>query len=239
MTTQYRDVRVEDGTSMRVFVARPARASKHPGVIVLQEAFGVNAHIRDVAERFAREGYLAVAPELFHRTAPGFESGYGDFSIVKPHMDAMTVPAMSADLRAAHHWLMGEGDVGPGRSTAVGFCMGGRAAFLANLILPLAGSVSFYGGSIAKWGLLERAPELHAPQLFFWGGLDKDIPTEQHRAIDDTLKAVGKPFVTVEFSDAQHGFHCDQRSDYNPDAAAETWALTLAFLERRVGERNA
>jgi carboxymethylenebutenolidase len=235
MTAQYRDVRVDDGTSMRLYVARPARAGKHAGVLVLQEAFGVNAHIRDVTERFAREGYLAVAPELFHRTAPGFDVGYNDFTIVRPHMEAMTVASVTADLRAAHHWLVTEGDADPARTAAVGFCMGGRMAFLANLVLPLAASVSFYGGGILRWGLLERVSEIHAPQMFFWGGLDKDIPTDQHRAIDDAMKAAGKPYATVEFSDAQHGFHCDQRPAYNPDAAAEAWALTLAFLKRRLG----
>jgi len=150
-------------------------------------------------------------------------------------MDALTAATMSADLRAAHHWLVTEGEVAADRVAAVGFCMGGRAAFLANLVLQLGASVSFYGGGIARWGLLERVSELHARQLFFWGGLDQDIPVEQHRAIDDALKAAGKAFVTVEFSDALHGFHCDQRSAYKPDAAAEAWALTLGFLEQQLG----
>src|SRR4051794_17024179 len=126
MDTQYREVAVEDGTRMRMFVARPPRSGMHPGILVLQEAFGVNDHIRDVAGRFAREGYLAVAPELFHRTAPGFEAGYDDFSVVKPHMDALTIPGMTADLKAAHQWLTTEGEVEPPRVGVAGFCMGGR-----------------------------------------------------------------------------------------------------------------
>ncbi|MBI4501487.1 MAG: dienelactone hydrolase family protein [Gemmatimonadetes bacterium] len=231
---KYRDVMVEDGTTMRLVVARPPRAGRHPGIIVLQEAFGVNSHIREVTQRFAREGFLAVAPELFHRTAAGFETGYGDVSVVKPHMDALTVDGMSADIRAAHRWLVSEGEVDPARVAAVGYCLGGRAAFLANVVLPLAAAVSYYGGGVAAAGLLERVRELHAPHLFFWGGLDKHIPPEQHRAIDDALRAAGKPFVTVEFSDADHGFNCNERSQYQPDAAAQAWELTKAFLGRHL-----
>src|ERR1051326_701952 len=175
---KYRDVKVDDGTTMRLYVARPPRAGRHPGILVLQEAFGVNPHIRDVPERFAREGFLAVAPEMFHRTAPGFETGYDDFSVVRPHMDALTVTGMSADLQAAHRWLISEGEVDPARVAAVGYCMGGSVAFLANLVLPLAASVCYYGGRIAQWGLLPRAAEAHGPQLMCWGGRDKGIPPE-------------------------------------------------------------
>jgi carboxymethylenebutenolidase len=231
---KYRDVPVEDGTTMRLYVARPPRPGRHPGLMVLQEAFGVNSHIRDVTQRFAREGFLAVAPELFHRTAPGFESGYDDFSVVRPHMDALTVEGMSVDLRAAHGWLVSEGDVEAERIAAVGYCMGGRAAFLANLVLPLAASVCYYGGSIAKTGLLDRVAEAHGQQLMCWGGRDKGIPPEQHRAIADALRAAGKSFAAVEFSDADHGFFCDQRAQYHPQAAAESWELTKAFLSHHV-----
>jgi carboxymethylenebutenolidase len=83
-TTEYVTLPVSDGTSMRAYVARPEGNPKG-GLLVIQEAFGVNEHIRDLAERFAREGYLAIAPEMFHRTAPGLEAGYTDFSVVAPH----------------------------------------------------------------------------------------------------------------------------------------------------------
>src|SRR5205823_12554121 len=94
-------VKVSDGSEMRLYVARPEQP-RAPGLLVLQEAFGVNGHIRDVARRLAREGYLAVAPELFHRTAPpGFEGSYGDFGSIMPHMQALTPETLEADLRAA------------------------------------------------------------------------------------------------------------------------------------------
>jgi len=101
LKTEYATLTVDDGSSMRAYVARPAAAEASRGLIVCQEAFGVNAHIRDVTERFARQGFLAIAPELFHRTSPGFEGRYDDFPSVTPHIRALTDNDMAADLRAA------------------------------------------------------------------------------------------------------------------------------------------
>ena len=118
-----------------------------------------------------------------------------------------------------------------GRVHAVGFCVGGRVAFLANLVLPLASTVSFYGGGIVP-ELVSRVGEAHGPALFFWGGLDKHIGIDAPRALSDALRAAGKTDVHVEIADADHAFFCDQRPSYNAHAAREAWALTLAFLKR-------
>lgn len=220
---------VADGTTMRAYVARPAGAGPHPGLLVLQEAFGVNAHIRDVARRFAAAGYLAIAPELFHRTAPGFEGDYGNMQGVMPHLNAMTIPGNEADLRAAFEWLRGEGGADPARIAAVGYCMGGRCAWLANATLPLAAAISYYGGGIAP-GLLDRAAALAGPQLLFWGGRDARILPEHYRAVEDALRAAERRYASVVFSQAAHGFFCDARREYDAAAATESWALALAFL---------
>jgi carboxymethylenebutenolidase len=223
---------VGDGTRMDAYHAKPQGGGRRPGLLVLQEAFGVNAHIRDVADRFAREGFAALAPELFHRTAPGFEGDYNDFSSVMPHYQAMTVESLTADLTAAHSWLTERGGVAAGDVSAIGFCLGGRAAFLADAALPLKAAVSFYGAGIAP-ALLDRAPKLSAPILLLWGGLDKHIPPEQIAAVTDALSAARKPFVNVEFSEADHGFFNDARSSYHPASAAQAWALALQFLKSR------
>jgi carboxymethylenebutenolidase len=233
ISSEYVQLSVSDGTTMRAWTARPKEESPHPGLLVFQEAFGVNAHIRDVAGRFAREGFLAIAPELFHRTGAGFDGPYDDFSSTAPHMKALNDSSMAADHRAAYDWLRGA--IGPDLPvSAIGYCMGGRAAFLAALTLPLAGAISYYGGGIAPSasnpGLLGRANGLSGRMLFFWGGRDKHIPPEQVRAVTDALRAAGKNFVNVEISNADHAFFCDARASYSPSAALLAWPLTLAFL---------
>ncbi|MGA8143899.1 MAG: dienelactone hydrolase family protein [Candidatus Acidiferrales bacterium] len=232
---------VDDGSSMQAIVARPAEKGTYPGMLVFQEAFGVNAHIRDVVQRIAREGYVAIAPELFHRSAPpGFEVGYDDFRPAMPHMQALTQEGLSDDIVASYEWLRDSGHVIPERCGSIGFCMGGRGSFLANATVPLRASISFYGGSIAP-ALLPRAAQLHAPMLFFWGALDKHIPQEQIRSVIDAVKAAGKPYINVEISDADHGFFCDARPSYNPVAAKEAWSLSVSFLEahvKKTGERT-
>ncbi len=224
------ELKVEGSTPMGAHVARPAGGGPHPGLLVFQEAFGVNSHIRNVTERFAHEGYVAIAPELFHRTAPlGFEGNYKDFPSVMPHYQALTNEAAEADVRATYDWLHSNSQVKQDRISSVGFCMGGRVSFLANSVVPLRGAVSFYGGGIAP-GLLDRAAKLHGPSLLIWGGLDKHITADHRKAVADALTAQRKTYVNVEFSNADHAFFCDERAAYEPNAARQSWALTLEFL---------
>ena len=224
---------VHDGTTMRAFVARPA-GTVRGGLILLQEAWGVDPHQRDVAARYAGEGYLTIAPELFHRTAPGFVGAFGDFPTAMTHIQQLTTDGLIADMRAALEWLTGPGDVPGDRVAALGFCMGGRAAWLANSALPLAAAVSYYGGGIAP-GLVNRAGAIHGPHLFFWGGRDERIPPEQHRTIADALRAERKTFVDCEFVDAEHGFFNDATPRHHAAAARQSWALATAFLAEHVG----
>jgi carboxymethylenebutenolidase len=232
-------LQVADGGAMRTFTARPQAAPPRAGLLVFQEAFGVNAHIRDVTERFAREGYHAVAPELFHRTAAGFEGAYDNFDAIQPHIRALTDQGLEADVQCAYAWLAASFCGAASPIACLGFCMGGRVSFLTNSGLPVKAAVSFYGGGIApnsrSPGLLDRAGSLHAPQLLFWGGLDKHIGPEQRQAVTEALHKAGKPFVNVEFSDADHGFFCDARASYNPAAARQASALTHAFLNQFLG----
>jgi carboxymethylenebutenolidase len=234
ITTEKHTLAVADGSSMQVFVARPEEKGSFPGMIVFQEAFGVNAHIRDVTQRIAREGYVAIAPELFHRSvAPGIEVRYDDFPSAMPHMKALTEQGLADDVRTAYQWLRDSTHVTPDRIGSIGFCMGGRVSFLANATVELRAAISFYGGGIAP-ALLPRAANLHAPMLFFWGGLDKHIPQDQIRSVIDAVKAAGEPYINVEISDADHGFFCDARPSYNPVAAKEAWSLVASFLEAHV-----
>jgi carboxymethylenebutenolidase len=237
--TEWITLPVADETTMRAYVARPQDGRPRAGLLVFQEAFGVNAHIRDIAERFAREGYHALAPELFHRTAPGFEGTYDNFEAAMPHVRALKEQDLEADARAAYVWLRADVGAPETHIACIGFCLGGRVSFLTNSMLPVRAAVSFYGGGIAPNpmtpGLLSRAGDLRAPQLMFWGGLDKHIGPGQTQAVTEALRKASKPFVNVEFSDADHGFFCDVRPSYNPAAARQAWALTHAFLNCHLG----
>jgi carboxymethylenebutenolidase len=238
IATQTIPLRVSDGTSMDAYLVRPSGEGKHPGMLVFQEAFGVNGHIRDICQRMAAEGFVAMAPELFHRTAPGFEGRYDNFEAVLPHIRALTEAGLEADVRAAYEALAADSAVDASRIVSIGFCMGGRVSFLADATLPLRASISFYGGGIAPSqmgpGLIGRAKDLHAPILLFWGGRDKHIGPDQIHAVTDALREAEKTYINVEFSDADHGFFCDARPSYHPTSAGHAWALCQAFLKERL-----
>jgi carboxymethylenebutenolidase len=240
LLTEYKKVTVADGSEMQVYYARPATASRYRGLVLFQEAFGVNEHIRTVAERFARENWVVVAPELFHRTAPGFQAGYNKIRAAMPHMQALTEQGLEADIRAAHNLLRDDSAADTEKIASVGFCMGGRVSFLAATVLPLKAAVSFYGGGIGPSasgpGLLNHVPDIQAPVLLFWGGLDKHIGHDQPQTVVSALRAAKKKYVNVEISDADHGFFCDAQPSYNPEASVEAWALTKAFFDCHVGK---
>jgi carboxymethylenebutenolidase len=171
---------------------------------------------------------------MYHRTAPaGFSVAYDNYSALAPHMSATKRETIEADEQAAYDWL--RSNLGTAPIGAIGFCMGGGLAFSAALLLPVSCAISFYGGNIPAGprgpGLLDRAASLRAPVLLFWGGLDKHITSEQVNSVTNALRVAHKPFVNVDFSDADHGFMCDERPSYNPVAAAQAWPLTLAFLK--------
>lgn len=219
---------VADGTRMDAFVAMPPAEHNRGGILLLQEAFGVNEHIRNVAQRFARAGYVTIAPELYHREAPGFESGYEHTDPALAEMGKLTDGGLEQDVAAAHGWLTGPAELANDQIVSVGFCLGGYVSFLANSVLPLAGAVCFYGGRMPQ--LLDRVDKLSGPLLLFWGDRDGSIgPDDRDRTIR-ALHGAGKTFTHVLFSDAGHGFFCDRRASYHETAAHQAWPMTLAFL---------
>ncbi len=226
------NLNVSDRTMMSAFVARPRGTEKHPGIFVFHEAYGVNLHIRDIAERFAKEGYVAIAPELFHRTATHFEGNYNDFEGTRKHIQALTTEGLIADIEAVNDWLRRDARILNDEIVSIGFCLGGRVSFLANTIVKLKAAISFYGSGIAN--LSDRVPQMQAPQLMFWGGLDKHIGEDQISAVTTSLKANNKNYVNVIISNADHGFFCDVRPSYNPDAAKQAWSLVTSFLNTYV-----
>jgi len=228
-------LQVADGTTMQAYTSLPEHGkSPFPGLILFQEAFSVNHHIRKLADRFAAEGYLVIAPELFHRSGPpGVEIAYTDFPSTMPHIQALTVEGTEADIHAAWNWLQNNPQVTGGHIVATGYCMGGRVSFLANTMLPFKAVASYYGAGIVP-DLIKRAASINAPHLFFWGGKDQHIPKEHIETIKAELTNAGKRFINVEISDADHGFFCDERVSFNADAAELAWGLTLEFFIQKL-----
>jgi carboxymethylenebutenolidase len=231
---EFNTIPVSDGTELDIYAAFPAPADKvpFPLIIVLQEAFGVNGHIRRVTERLRNEGYAAVAPDLFHRTGRRLDLPYSDFSAVMPHYQAITNEGLTADLKAVYEWAQQQPNIRKDRIGSIGFCLGGRVSFLANAVLPLTAAISYYGGSLDQ--ITDMAPRLHGPQLFFWGGKDKHIPQESIDKVIGAVTAAGKSYTNVVISDADHAFSCDERPSYHPLAAKEAWAHSLAFFANRL-----
>lgn len=224
---------------MAAHLALPASAGPHPALVVVQEAFGVNAHIRDVCGRFAAAGYVALAPEIFHREGPGIDLPYSDMPPAMAQLALLTNAGLEMDLAAALAHLRGRADVDPARVGVVGFCVGGFAAFLAACRLDPAAVVSFYGGGIvrARTGLamtplLDEADGIRAPLLGLFGAEDGGIPPADLAAIRARL--AGADHEVVVYEGAKHAFFCDARPAYHPAAAAAAWTRTLDWFARHL-----
>jgi len=228
------EVATADG-AMGVYDAVPATPAR-AAVVVVQEAFGVNPHIRAVADRFAESGYRAVAPHLFHRTGDP-ELSYTDIDSIRPHMQALTEPGLLADLDGVLRYLA-EGGFEAARVGIVGFCMGGSVAMFAGSRFDLGAAVSFYGGGVveARMGmpsLLEVARELRCPWLGLYGDLDQGIPVEQVEALRSAAATASVDTEVVRYPEAGHGFHCDARpSAYHAASATDAWRRTLDWFGR-------
>ena len=199
------------------------------GIVVIQEIFGVNHHIRSVCDRFAAEGYAAVAPALFDRQVKDFQSGYSPEEIEKarkfvanPDWDAML-----RDTAAAIAELKGVGPV-----SIIGFCMGGTIAFLSACRLDgLTAAVCYYGGRIVAFA--DEKPR--CPTQMHFGEKDQSIPLSDV----ETIKQKRPDCDIHVYKDAGHGFHCDERGSYHEPSSKVAWERTLAWLKQAQGARKA
>jgi carboxymethylenebutenolidase len=210
-------------------------------VIVVQEAFGVNDHIRGVADLFADEGYLAVAPQLFHRDGSP-EIPYDDFSAAMPFMANLTKQGLTNDLNATTDFLATLGFHAP-NIAAVGFCMGGTVSFFAATLGTIGAAASFYGGGVAtgRFGLpplVELAADLRCPWLGLYGDLDQSIPPEQVEALRTATDAVSVTTEIVRYPQGKHGFHCDARPEaYDATSALDARRRALAFFDEHLRDK--
>jgi carboxymethylenebutenolidase len=211
-----------DTHSLGAYRADPAGKPKG-GVVVVQEIFGVNSHIRAVCDRVAALGYSAIAPALFDRQSPGFESGYSPEEIEKARAFLKDIDwdAMLRDIGAAADALRPTGPV-----AVVGFCLGGSLAFLsATRLAGLSASVCFYGGQIAKFA--DEVPK--CPTQMHFGEKDQSIPMSDV----DIVKSKRSDCEIYTYP-AGHGFNCDERGSYEPESAKLAWSRMTEFLERHM-----
>lgn len=216
------DIRLtaSDGFVCDAYVARPVGTPKG-GLVVVQEIFGVNAHIRSVADRYAAEGYLAVAPALFDRAEPGFQSGYSPAEMPRAYAMIARVASGPAllDIAAAIKFAAEAGKVG-----LVGFCWGGTLAWSAAAQLPgLSAAVGYYGGGVL--GLTDLQP--NCPTILHFGAQDDHIPVDKVQAF-----AAARPDVPIYIYDAGHGFNCDARASYDATAAKLAQQRTSAHFAK-------
>jgi carboxymethylenebutenolidase len=216
---------------MGAYLARPTDETSRPGVIVWMEIFGVNAHIRDVTERVAREGYIALAPDFFHRSFPGLDVGYDakGMEIGMKGLASLDADQMIADARAALAAVRAQPGC-TGKVGAMGFCIGGHMTYLTACETDVAAAASFYGGGIAapkgpggKPAPISRTGKLTGKLVCLFGGKDAMIPTLQVDAVRKALADARKRHEVVVYPDADHGFFCDQRPTYHAASAKDAW----------------
>ncbi|MFP5207532.1 MAG: dienelactone hydrolase family protein [Acidobacteriota bacterium] len=221
--SEHISLRAGDGQTLDAYVARPEGAPI-AGLVVVQEIFGVNSHIRRVADGYARDGFLAVAPALFDRIEPGVELGYegADLQRAMSFVPKLDMEKALADLEAAVQYAA----AGTGKKVGViGYCFGGTLAWLAAARLRPAAAVGYYGGRIANYA--HESPQ--CPVMLHFGRQDAHIPPED---VDKVRSA--QPNVEIWWYDAGHGFNCDARASYDPQSARMARERSLAFLKKHL-----
>ena len=217
-----------DGFQSSAYVSEPAGTPKG-AIVVLQEIFGVNAHIRSVADRYAAAGYLAIAPAMFDRAEKNVDIGYGPEdmkrgSALKAAVEALPAPGALQDVQAAVDWAARAGKVG-----VVGYCWGGLLVWRsAEQVRGLSAAVSYYGGGMTAGSEPARTPKV--PVMSHFGELDKHITLESVKAFEQK-----HPEVEVHLYQADHGFNCDLRGSYNAGAAATALERSLFHFGKHVG----
>ena len=228
------------------YLAEPDRVGTFPAVIVIQEIFGVNIHIREVAERLAKEGYVAIAPALFQRTAPNFESLYApeDIQLGRGHKDQTKASEIISDIKAAIAYLQALPNVKGDAIGSIGFCFGGHVVYLTATLPEIKATASFYGGGIASSTLgsnssgreptITLTKEIKAPIYAFFGEEDKGIPLTDVDKVEAALTEAKISHKIFRYPNAGHGFFCNHRGSYHPESAADAWLHVLELFKENL-----
>ena len=224
------------GSDLNGYCERPRAGGRVPAVVVLMEAYGITAHIRNVCLRLAQAGYLALAPDFFRGTVLGYDERERVLALLPTLRDG----DLLEDLDRARAWLGAQEEVDPERIAVLGFCMGGRLAYLGGCARPEAwrAVLALYGGGIAPEGPdrfgreppIGRSKALAAPLFLGYGADDASIPPAEHARIAEILSGLGKRYLLAVYPGAGHGFLCEERPSHHPRASQDAWRDILSFL---------
>ena len=222
------------------YYVTPAGTGKFPAVIVLMEAFGLNKWCKSICDRLAQSGFVAIAPDFYR----GATYAYTDMAGAIAKLKSLNDDAVMSDVGKSLDFLAGKSEVNASGVGVVGFCMGGRYAFLTNATHPtkIKATIAFYGGGIdptpgnpmGQKSLLDRVPAMQSPMMLMYGSEDKMIAADEHGRIATALSKAKKRYILNLFPNAGHGFMSDRRDSYAPDAAAEAWVMTTGFFSQNL-----
>lgn len=229
--------------SIDSYLAKPQSDGVFPAIIVVQEIFGVNDHIRDVTRRFAQQGYVAIAPAIYQRQAPGFETGYTseDIKIGRVYKNQTKASELLSDIQATIDYLYRLPNVKKTGVGTIGFCFGGHVVYLVATLPDIKATASFYGAGIANWmpgeedqATIEKTPEIKGTLYAFFGTEDASISQEQVDQIEAALQANNIPHKVFRYQGANHGFFCDKRGSYHAEAAQDAWKKALELFSNEL-----
>ncbi|WP_295993565.1 dienelactone hydrolase family protein [Rugamonas sp.] len=229
-TSQWINVDTDDG-SFGAYLALPV-GGKGPGIVLIQEIFGVNQHIRNVADQYAADGYVVLAPDLFWRSGPRIEIDYDEAGWKRAIelMNALDMDQAQADLAATAKALRAQDVVGD-KIAAIGYCLGGRLSYLTAANGVVDAAVAYYGGGIQN--MLDRADDIKAPLLMHFGGNDSHIPATAVKSIAERFGDNELVEIHV-YPQAGHGFNRTHPDSYHQRSAAQAHGNTLVFLSEHL-----
>ena len=221
------------GDQFSGYLAKPTQNIRG-GILVVQEIFGVNSHIRDVTERIAKEGYIALAYDAFWRTDPGIVLEYDEEGAKKGReiREKVSLDQATADMKACLEAMKVFPELDGKKLGVIGFCMGGQYGYLAATRIHPAAISSFYGGGIAD--ILNEAGNIRTPIQFHFGEKDTAIPMSDVEKIKEALQNNSNAEIFV-YPEADHGFHCDKRSSYHSESAKKAWRRSMDLFAKYIG----
>ena len=222
------------------YYVTPTGTGRFPAIIVLMEAFGLNNWCKSICDRLAQAGFAAIAPDFYRGTTYAYTDVAGAIGKLKSLND----DAIMSDVGKSLDFLAGKSEVNANGIGVIGFCMGGRYAFLTNAVYPtkIKAAISFYGGGIdaapgnplGQKSLLDRVSAIKSPIMLMYGSEDQLIAAEEHGRVATALSKAKKRYILNLFPKAGHGFMSDRRENYAPEAAAEAWIMTTGFFSQNL-----